>query len=129
MCSPAERQASAAGASRHWRTDRDWAERLDPVRWMLCSASYGLGTTVISKFSLEALLAVWTAAVNTERFEIEPLPTSGARPPALLRYPDNFLNEIAHEEQDGASQPNLLLDESIGGELQRKPPDSKERQD
>jgi hypothetical protein len=94
-----------------------------------CSASYGLGTTLISSFSLEALLAVWTAAVNTERFEIEPLPTSGVRPPALLRYPDNFLNEIAPEEQDGASQPNLLLDGSIGGELQRKPPDSKKRQD
>ena len=68
--------------------------------------------------SLEALPAVWTAAVNTERFEIEPLPTSGARPPALLRYPDNILNEIAPEDQDGASQPNLLLERSIGGKLQ-----------
>jgi hypothetical protein len=96
---------------------------------MLCSASYGLATTLISSFSLEALLAVWTAAVNTERFEIEPLPTSRARPPALLRYPDNFLNEIAPKEQDGASEPNLLLEGSIGGELQRKPPDSKKRQD
>jgi hypothetical protein len=66
-------------------------------------------------------------AINTKRFEMEPLSTSGARPPAILRYPDNFLYEIAPKEQDGASQPNLLLDVSIGGELQRKPPDSKKR--
>jgi len=67
--------------------------------------------------------------VNMERFEMEPLPTSGAGPSAILCYPDNFLNEIAPKEQDGPSQPNLLLKRSIGEELQRTITDSNKQRD